>query len=672
MPFYASTPFPVQFSNPDTGALASGYTLTAYLKGTSTETPMYTNETGTSAGTSITFNSAGYPEVSGSIITVFLDTAIDYKFIMRDEDSNTEWTVDGVSTAGLSSLGASSEYDSVATMKTQGLSAGSTVETASYYNTWLDGSAKAKGGAKYQIVTAAQFTALTGRGTPDGLVDHALTNGNVARFTYEDYGQINVFQGGAVGDGVTDDRDSIQACINAIQGIGATVFFPKATYAIEDELSAFKSGIYLKGEKPCNLDSAIIKFTAAADDSKAIIRAPIAGDGLAVHDLFLDANDAAGFCLYQTGEANPAGLTRPGDFEALTFRGYRVKGWVIGDHTDVLNDSQFQNINARNLTFLGGANGLDADGIHLNAQNCEWLNIDGIYFDPTSSGRHHRNHIRQITGGLNIRSMLSTRAGTITFINGYAIHSGAQLILSGWRTEDRLLIDFVNSDTGDTSHIDGIQQRPDNPAETTSSTTVINQQRINASVSFSNILINGQLTLGATDSKGGNILGFLPSRVGAGISYSGPRNQFGLHQVVSTGEINQIGSNPEWNMLQPDGTSRFALRDGNVHLRRTNLTVSANQTAWDLGNGTFYRASSATPYSIFGILAESNAIEDGRVLYITNTGANNLTFVHQSVSAGDTSYRILSTTGADIVLAQNEVIQMIYDRTTIRWRAWKV
>lgn len=105
--------------------------------------------------------------------------------LYRIKISDGSWTPDGAKNFYLNNGNIAVDLlaggiDSVATMKTLDLQEGTIVETKSYYNTWLDGSTKAQGGAKYQIVTSAEFTALTGIGTADGYGDHVLTNGNVA------------------------------------------------------------------------------------------------------------------------------------------------------------------------------------------------------------------------------------------------------------------------------------------------------------------------------------------------------------------------------------------------------------------------------------------------------------------------------------------------------------
>ena len=61
-----------------------GGTITAYLWDTVTPTPMYTDSAGGGSATSFTLNTFGQPSASGSPVDVFLDTAITYKFIIRD------------------------------------------------------------------------------------------------------------------------------------------------------------------------------------------------------------------------------------------------------------------------------------------------------------------------------------------------------------------------------------------------------------------------------------------------------------------------------------------------------------------------------------------------------------------------------------------------------------
>jgi len=74
----------------------SGGTLEFYLSGTTTPTNLFSNSTGTSIGTSLTLNSSGYPESGGNVITLFRDTAINYKVICKTSGGSTVWTSDTI------------------------------------------------------------------------------------------------------------------------------------------------------------------------------------------------------------------------------------------------------------------------------------------------------------------------------------------------------------------------------------------------------------------------------------------------------------------------------------------------------------------------------------------------------------------------------------------------
>ena len=57
---------------------------------------MFTDKDGTSAGTSISINAGGYPEVGGNIIVIWLQQQIEYKFILKTAGGLEEWTADNI------------------------------------------------------------------------------------------------------------------------------------------------------------------------------------------------------------------------------------------------------------------------------------------------------------------------------------------------------------------------------------------------------------------------------------------------------------------------------------------------------------------------------------------------------------------------------------------------
>ena len=95
MAYRQASPFVDQFFDIN-GLPLSGGTIKSYLAGTTTATAMYTDGSGTSAGSSITLNARGEPEVSGNTVNIWLDEGINYKFVLADSSGTSIWTVDGI------------------------------------------------------------------------------------------------------------------------------------------------------------------------------------------------------------------------------------------------------------------------------------------------------------------------------------------------------------------------------------------------------------------------------------------------------------------------------------------------------------------------------------------------------------------------------------------------
>lgn len=73
--------------------MASGYVLEAYVSNTSTPATLYSDASGTTAGTSITLDARGEPT---TIKRVWLDTAVDYKLVLKTAAGVEVWTADPV------------------------------------------------------------------------------------------------------------------------------------------------------------------------------------------------------------------------------------------------------------------------------------------------------------------------------------------------------------------------------------------------------------------------------------------------------------------------------------------------------------------------------------------------------------------------------------------------
>lgn len=97
-------------------------------------------------------------------------------------------------------------------------------------------------------------------------------------------------------------------------------------------------------------------------------------------------------------------------------------------------------------------------------------------------------------------------------------------------------------------------------------------------------------------------------------------------------------------------------------------SITANQNDYNpesaaLDKSSFWRLTSDAARTITGI---ANGL-DGRLLVIRNVGSFNLTFSHQSGSSSAAN-RMIAQSGADIVVAPNATLGLIYDNTTQRWQ----
>lgn len=87
---------PLQYVDPVTGDPMSGGTIEFYLDGTSTATNLFSDDSGTSIGTSITLNSGGFPESGGVVINLFRDADIAYKIILKNAAGVEKDTFDNI------------------------------------------------------------------------------------------------------------------------------------------------------------------------------------------------------------------------------------------------------------------------------------------------------------------------------------------------------------------------------------------------------------------------------------------------------------------------------------------------------------------------------------------------------------------------------------------------
>jgi hypothetical protein len=99
MAFVPLIPLPVQFQDSVSSLNMIGGTLEFYLAGTSTPTNIFSDNVGTSVGTSIDLNAGGYPESGGNVITLFRDSSISLKIVGKNSSDVIVWTADNIEDA---------------------------------------------------------------------------------------------------------------------------------------------------------------------------------------------------------------------------------------------------------------------------------------------------------------------------------------------------------------------------------------------------------------------------------------------------------------------------------------------------------------------------------------------------------------------------------------------
>ena len=112
-------------------------------------------------------------------------------------------------------------------------------------------------------------------------------------------------------------------------------------------------------------------------------------------------------------------------------------------------------------------------------------------------------------------------------------------------------------------------------------------------------------------------------------------------------------------------------------MRLLTETLSSNQNDWDPGSASeawrytdSLRINCTVASDVTGFFAYSAWTSTTTAMHrvkLYNVGTANVTLRHQNGSSV-ASYRLLNNTGADIVLAPDETIDMLYDPVTGRWR----
>ena len=187
------------------GVPLSGGTLSAFLSGTDTPTDMFTDDAGTSAGSIITLNGRGEPEVTGNTVMIFL-AEIAYRFILKDAEGVAIWRIDDIWGDGADG-GAGRTVDTMVELRALGEPKDtSTVLMLGFY-------APNDGGAGTFYWDGASIAADDG-----GTVIEPDVSAGPGRWLRMMLDNIPVPIFGTVGDGVTDDYAAIALAVAAAEG----------------------------------------------------------------------------------------------------------------------------------------------------------------------------------------------------------------------------------------------------------------------------------------------------------------------------------------------------------------------------------------------------------------------------------------------------------------------
>lgn len=131
------------------------------------------------------------------------------------------------------------------------------------------------------------------------------------------------------------------------------------------------------------------------------------------------------------------------------------------------------------------------------------------------------------------------------------------------------------------------------------------------------------------------------------------------HMVVSTPQDIGMASSPSFVGVSLAILSPSALSPGQITSDQNNYTIGQSYAR------LFSDAARAITGIIpFGVGGQSS------MLVIANVGSFNITLKNQNASS-TAANRIITGTGADLVVAPDQTVMLIYDLTTQRWRVFK-
>lgn len=455
----------------------------------------------------------------------------------------------------------------------------------------------------------------------DGCTIIAVTGATTGRWKMKYSGAVNVKWFGAKGDGIADDTIAIQSALNCSI---RNAYFPIGVYLISSTLVT--SGLYqsIIGEQfatsTASYAATVLKWSGISGGT--ILKAQNGHHGFNCSNISFDCNNIADIGLHL--EANTGESLQFPTLEKLTFAGYLKAGLVLGaNNTTTLHNGQLQQCSMRDISWKGsGASAIATSvyGLILNAQNCEFLTLDNVYFDPfTSVGggpyMNHYNHILCVSGGLTIRSMTGTRA------TSYAIQvvSECGLNIDGYRAEDIKLISFPDSAGLPSSSISIKNINHRSGLATGLDDAIVIQHSGMVPTTIENCIITGNVKLGTNVAK--NImLKNISYRTGT----SGTGATILLGPIVSTVSLEEVaGSVKRYNTValeewrSSDGLSTLLFKNDAGKLAKVRSISGSGTAANNLGGvitiastsaSTTFTFPTAEPDTSYRILATPIAI----------------------------------------------------------------
>jgi len=254
-----NVPFTTAFDT--TGVVAPSAKLNFYLTGTSTRATTYSN-----AGLTIANANPVQANGGGLFGNIFLSPGTQYKVVLTDENDNEIWTADPVTSNGSGSF-----ITAVATIADlRGITA---TLSAAYGIVMVEGYYAAGDFGPAEIFYWSASSSASDNGVT---VINPTGNGGNGRWLLTFNSTLSVLQGGAKGDGSTDDTARIQACLAALPN-GGNLVFPwgsTGTYYLTNALTI------TKGVRITSPVGATIKQTVAGKKTFYVTASNVSFDGL--------------------------------------------------------------------------------------------------------------------------------------------------------------------------------------------------------------------------------------------------------------------------------------------------------------------------------------------------------------------------------------------------------